>query len=277
MNLGETIYRLRSLRNMSQGDLAEALEVSRQSVSKWENNSAVPELEKLVRMSEIFGVTLDELILEKKPQPEEKIPEPEIRTVYVEKPSGTRKTAGVILLCFAGMSFLVLAFLAGILGALCIAAPFAVCGLICLLAKKYPGLWCAWTVYLWIDAYLRIATGVSWQYPFWWFLRQGMTVQSIVALCEFAVLVALLVITVLLLAKTFQPVTKRAVIVACILWILFALSWIPTGIPVTSPEDIRKVAWINAAKGWLRNILLVWSCVITARLFKGRKTKKHSQ
>ena len=77
MNLGETIYRLRSQRNMSQGDLADALEVSRQSVSKWENNSAVPELEKLVRMSEIFGVTLDELVLEKKPQTES--PEPEVR------------------------------------------------------------------------------------------------------------------------------------------------------------------------------------------------------
>ena len=36
VSLGETIYRLRTERNMSQGDLAEALEVSRQSISKWE-------------------------------------------------------------------------------------------------------------------------------------------------------------------------------------------------------------------------------------------------
>lgn len=50
MNLGENIYRLRTERNMSQGDFADAMEVSRQSVSKWENNSAVPELEKLVKM-----------------------------------------------------------------------------------------------------------------------------------------------------------------------------------------------------------------------------------
>ena len=47
MNLGENIYRLRAEKNMSQGDLADALEVSRQSVSKWENNSATPELDKL--------------------------------------------------------------------------------------------------------------------------------------------------------------------------------------------------------------------------------------
>lgn len=62
MNLGENIYRCRVSRNLSQGDLANELEVSRQSVSKWENNSAVPELDKLIRMSRLFGVTIDELV-----------------------------------------------------------------------------------------------------------------------------------------------------------------------------------------------------------------------
>ena len=62
MNLGENIYTFRTVNNMSQGGLANALEVSRQSVSKWENNSAVPELDKLVKMSKLFGITLDELV-----------------------------------------------------------------------------------------------------------------------------------------------------------------------------------------------------------------------
>ena len=56
MSLGETIYRLRTEKSLSQGDLAEMLEVSRQSISKWENNSAVPDLEKIIRLSEIFEV-----------------------------------------------------------------------------------------------------------------------------------------------------------------------------------------------------------------------------
>ena len=43
MNIGENIYKYRTANNMSQTDLANALEVSRQSVSKWENNSAVPD------------------------------------------------------------------------------------------------------------------------------------------------------------------------------------------------------------------------------------------
>ena len=62
MNLGETIYNLRKEKKLSQGDLAEQLSVSRQSVSKWENNSAVPDLDKLVKLSTISGVSLDELV-----------------------------------------------------------------------------------------------------------------------------------------------------------------------------------------------------------------------
>ena len=70
MNLGEHIYKLRTAKNLSQEDLASALEVSRQSVSKWENNSAVPELDKLVKMADIFGVTLDELVTGEKAFPQ---------------------------------------------------------------------------------------------------------------------------------------------------------------------------------------------------------------
>ena len=62
MDLGTTITRLRTQRGLSQGDLAEALEVSRQSVSKWETDASVPELEKLLKLSELFGVTLDALV-----------------------------------------------------------------------------------------------------------------------------------------------------------------------------------------------------------------------
>ena len=66
MSLGERIYKLRTEKNLSQGELAERLDVSRQSVSKWENNNAVPDLEKIIVLSEIFGVSLDELVKGKK-------------------------------------------------------------------------------------------------------------------------------------------------------------------------------------------------------------------
>ena len=59
MGLGEKIYALRTDKGMSQTDLAEALDVSRQSISKWETNASIPELDKLLKMSEIFGISLD--------------------------------------------------------------------------------------------------------------------------------------------------------------------------------------------------------------------------
>ncbi len=62
MNLGERIYQLRAAKNLSQEDLADALEVSRQSVSKWETGGSVPELDKLVKLCEIFEVSMDHLV-----------------------------------------------------------------------------------------------------------------------------------------------------------------------------------------------------------------------
>lgn len=62
MNLSENIYRYRGERNWSQSDLAEALDVSRQSVSKWENGTSVPDLDKLIKMRELFGVSIDDLV-----------------------------------------------------------------------------------------------------------------------------------------------------------------------------------------------------------------------
>ena len=56
MTLGENIARLRTQKDWSQGDLADALGISRQSISKWETDTSIPELEKLIKLSELFGV-----------------------------------------------------------------------------------------------------------------------------------------------------------------------------------------------------------------------------
>ena len=49
---------------MSQEDLANKLDVSRQTVSKWEVGNATPEVEKLVKLSELFGVSVDYFVKE---------------------------------------------------------------------------------------------------------------------------------------------------------------------------------------------------------------------
>ncbi len=98
MNLGENIYRFRTQKNMSQGDLADALEVSRQSVSKWENNSAVPELDKLLKMAEIFGISLDLLVTGEETPADPTAPAPTPITIVTPPPKSTAKQLGVMLI-----------------------------------------------------------------------------------------------------------------------------------------------------------------------------------
>lgn len=62
MTLGEKINRLRTEKNLSQEAFGECLGVSRQSVSKWETDQSVPELEKIIAISELFDVTTDYLL-----------------------------------------------------------------------------------------------------------------------------------------------------------------------------------------------------------------------
>ena len=62
MILGEKIIALRKRMNWSQEELAEKLDISRQSVSKWENGSVIPDVEKIIELSRIFDVTLDYLL-----------------------------------------------------------------------------------------------------------------------------------------------------------------------------------------------------------------------
>lgn len=60
--LPETLYALRKQRNLSQEQLAEALGVSRQSISKWESGASTPEPEKLIALSRYFAVSVDHLL-----------------------------------------------------------------------------------------------------------------------------------------------------------------------------------------------------------------------
>ena len=62
MTLGEKLQALRRRTGMSQDMLAEKLEVSRQAVSKWERDEAMPETDKLVRIAKLFDISLDELL-----------------------------------------------------------------------------------------------------------------------------------------------------------------------------------------------------------------------
>lgn len=59
---GEQIYKLRKKKGLSQEDLASELGVSRQTISNWESNQTAPDLKQAAKLSELFDVSLDELV-----------------------------------------------------------------------------------------------------------------------------------------------------------------------------------------------------------------------
>ena len=77
--LARRIFDLRTQRSLKQDELAEALGVSRQAVSKWEMGTGTPTLENLVAISSFFGVSLDSLVKDPSPAEAEIPPQPEYR------------------------------------------------------------------------------------------------------------------------------------------------------------------------------------------------------
>lgn len=78
MTLGEKIINLRNAANISQEQLAEKINVSRQSVSKWEMDQALPQIDKVLQICELFDITTDELLQSK------------IEVKATEKPTGNK-------------------------------------------------------------------------------------------------------------------------------------------------------------------------------------------
>ena len=69
MNIAERIIALRKEKNISQGDLAKKLNVSRQAVSKWEQGLSSPDTAKLIQLAEIFDTEVEYLATGIKPEP----------------------------------------------------------------------------------------------------------------------------------------------------------------------------------------------------------------
>ena len=87
MTLSEKILMLRKQKGWSQEELAEQLGVSRQSVSKWESGTSLPDLNRILDLSRLFSVSTDfllkeEEVMEEEPEP----PDPEQGTCSGEKP-----------------------------------------------------------------------------------------------------------------------------------------------------------------------------------------------
>lgn len=62
MNFGEKLYELRKEKKLSQEEVADKLNVTRQTVSKWETNQSTPDFDKVLPLCELFGISADELL-----------------------------------------------------------------------------------------------------------------------------------------------------------------------------------------------------------------------
>lgn len=265
MLLGQRIYQLRTARNMSQEELADLLAVSRQSVSKWENNNAVPDLDKLLGLSEVFGITLDELVKGEASPPEpEPAPAPEPPDAP-KKPAPPARTVGIVLLCMGGFFLLMTALFKILLLGVMVAIPLAVCGVICMRARRHPGLWCAWVLVVLVDLYLRWATGLSWTtiiHTFRW-TPQMNYLRLATAWCQFGAMVGLTAGTVRTFCREGAPRKKRLVI-AWTLTAVAALGLYLVGLKQTSliqSSDgklnaiypaLRTLELISTVLDWLR-------------------------
>ena len=96
MEFNNKLYELRKQKGLSQEELANRLNVSRQTVSKWEVGESSPDMEKLVAISEFFDISLDELVLDKSLKKED-IKEHVLTEDNKKKAKKGLKIAGIVL------------------------------------------------------------------------------------------------------------------------------------------------------------------------------------
>ena len=93
MNIGEKLFELRKEKNLSQEEVADKLNVSRQTISKWETNQSTPDFDKIIPICELFEISTEELLTGKKAEGEEV---KNIEESKVTKQELRRKSAEVV-------------------------------------------------------------------------------------------------------------------------------------------------------------------------------------
>jgi transcriptional regulator with XRE-family HTH domain len=138
---------------MSQGNLADKLDVSRQTISKWENNMCLPEAEKLLQLSEIFGVSTDYILKGKT----EAQTAPEPVYIYVKDPDGVnapkhneiffRKYVGIVIAIIGVLLSVILVLMGGWV-LIFVTAALILLGILLACNIKHPWLIFSWIVYI---------------------------------------------------------------------------------------------------------------------------------
>lgn len=232
MSIGTKIFELRTAKNLSQSDLADMLDVSRQSVSKWETDTAVPDLDKLIRLCDVFAVTLDELACREVKEGSK--PTSIVTVVEKEHPMDHQKIIGYILLAVSLLAGIIVWLFMDREEDLYIPIPTIIsaftCSLICLFVKRNAGYWCAWAV----------AAPITLLSPL--FVRFFIPVVTNILLLSFAVIMTL-VARKIFVDVMIIPNRKKSVYVL-LGWIALACLRILNYILVMRATISSAIAWI---------------------------------
>ena len=155
VTVGKNLTRLRKMANMTQLDLAEKLNYSDKSVSKWEQGNGIPDIRILVQLSELLGVSLDDLVRE---QPEKVIMPKRARLV--------RRL--IVLACSVGLCWLV-----AVVG-------FVLCGIF---APQLTGAWLAFLYAVPASAIVVVVFSSIWRYKWTRFISVSVLIWTVLACC----------------------------------------------------------------------------------------------
>jgi len=191
MTLGEKILSLRIEHHLSQGDLAEKMRVSRQSISKWETGASVPDIDKLIILSDMFSVSLDALVKNQEPEEREEVKENDFKTQEIPLKYPPRKIVGYILFGVGLLSIVLglavnlsLSFLGGYL---------LLCSIICLTFKNHPELMIGWGTFLPCAYLLPRITSANMGMIFHPYVYQGELPLSLIVSFSFWIVLFLLI------------------------------------------------------------------------------------
>lgn len=117
MNFSEKLIELRKSKGLSQDELGNALGVSRQTISKWELAQSYPDFQRLILLSDYFGISLDALVkdIDVRDIRNKNLGEKQLSAIYEDVSSAKSTINKVVnIFCVIGMIGIVLAILAGI-------------------------------------------------------------------------------------------------------------------------------------------------------------------
>ena len=238
MTLGEKIYELRTQHNLSQGDLANELNVSRQSISKWENGNSTPDLDKLTKLGKIFNISLDELVNNEETE-KNIIATPEQITTTQTKTREKKIGKGLLI---AGVISIFVFLLLGLgITGFFVAIPLFACSIIYYKAKSNHFLYCLWAIIPLSDLYIRFAMGISWNV-----IKRTLTWEYsmnygrlAIGWVQFIVILFLIIFSIVKLSKNDVEISKKFKRNFIAAVIGFAFLWI--GEYITSPLVVERM------------------------------------